>query len=200
MIWRKAERARSLLAADIRVIGAPMYNFSVPANSRVDRSRLRGGEDVSATTKRACTAGCGKKLIIAPRVAALRGDTPMAAADHQGLILRSVVPVLGITTSHSSGPRAWRGGDTSQQGARRRAIGYREFGVIGERFDRRTRWLAVLKGYKEIIRLYAEVSEGSSRTRTVSPPEIPGVPWDDRLAEREHCRGVSTHRVRGMGV
>lgn len=89
-----------LFAADIIVVGAPMYNFSVP-------SQLKGWID------RICVAGRtfkygpngpegllpkGKKLFIAStRGGIYTGDSPVAAFDHQERYLQGVFAFLGLT-------------------------------------------------------------------------------------------------------
>ena len=88
-----------LFAADIIVIGAPMYNFSVP-------SQLKGWID------RVCVAGrtfqygangpeglvTGKKVFIAStRGGVYTGSSPAAVLDHQESYLRGVLAFIGIT-------------------------------------------------------------------------------------------------------
>lgn len=89
-----------LFAADIIVIGAPMYNFSVP-------SQLKGWID------RVCVAGrtfqygpngpqgllpVGKKVFIAStRGSVYTGDSPAAALEHHESYLRGVLGFIGLT-------------------------------------------------------------------------------------------------------
>jgi FMN-dependent NADH-azoreductase len=89
-----------LFAADIIVIGAPMYNFSVP-------SQLKGWID------RVCVAGRtfqygpngpqgllpeGKKVVIAStRGGVYTGDSPAAALEHHESYLRGVLGFVGLT-------------------------------------------------------------------------------------------------------
>ena len=89
-----------LFAADIIVIGAPMYNFSVP-------SQLKGWID------RVCVAGRtfrygpngpegllpkGKKVFIAStRGSVYSGSSPVAALDHQESYLKGVLAFIGLT-------------------------------------------------------------------------------------------------------
>jgi FMN-dependent NADH-azoreductase len=89
-----------LFAADIIVIGAPMYNFSIP-------SQLKGWID------RVCVAGRtfrygpngpegllpkGKKVFIAStRGSVYSGSSPVAALDHQESYLKGVLAFIGLT-------------------------------------------------------------------------------------------------------
>jgi FMN-dependent NADH-azoreductase len=89
-----------LFAADIIVIGAPMYNFSVP-------SQLKGWID------RVCVAGRtfqygpngpqgllpeSKKVVIAStRGGVYTGDSPAAALEHHESYLRGVLGFIGLT-------------------------------------------------------------------------------------------------------
>jgi FMN-dependent NADH-azoreductase len=88
-----------LFASDIIVIGAPMYNFSIP-------SQLKGWID------RVCVAGrtfrygpngpeglvTGKKaFIVSTRGGVYTGNSPAAAFEHQESYLRGVLGFIGIT-------------------------------------------------------------------------------------------------------
>jgi len=88
-----------LFAADIIVIGAPMYNFSIP-------SQLKGWIDrvaVAGRTFRYDQNGVeglvkGKKLFIASsRGGRYTGDSPMAVFDHHETYLKSMLGFIGIT-------------------------------------------------------------------------------------------------------
>jgi len=87
-----------LLAADLIVIGAPMYNFSIP-------SQLKGWIDrvcVPGRTFRYGDNGVegllkGKKLLIASaRGGIYSGDAPFAVLDHQETYLRGMLGFLGL--------------------------------------------------------------------------------------------------------
>lgn len=88
-----------LFAADIIVIGAPMYNFTIP-------TQLKGWVD------RVCVAGrtfkygangpeglvLGKKVFVASaRGGIYTGDSPAAAMEHQESYLKGVLAFIGIT-------------------------------------------------------------------------------------------------------
>ncbi len=88
-----------LFAAEIIVIGAPMYNFSVP-------SQLKGWIDqvcIAGRTFRYDANGVegllkGKKLFIASsRGGFYTGDSPMAFLDHHEAYLTGVLGFIGLT-------------------------------------------------------------------------------------------------------
>lgn len=88
-----------LLAADVIVIGAPLYNFSIP-------SQLKSWLDALAVPGKTFSYGAngpegllGSKRVI---VASARGGvyaagTPMASLDHQEAYLKSFFGFLGVT-------------------------------------------------------------------------------------------------------
>ena len=86
-------------AADIIVIGAPMYNFSIPSQLKgwIDRVVVAGrtfkydANGVEGMVK-------GKKLFIASsRGGFYTGDSPTAFLDHQETYLKGVLGFIGIT-------------------------------------------------------------------------------------------------------
>jgi FMN-dependent NADH-azoreductase len=88
-----------LFAANIIVIGAPMYNFSVP-------SQLKGWIDRICVAGRTFQYGAngpeglviGKKVFIAStRGGVYTGDSPAAGLDHQESYLRGVLAFIGLT-------------------------------------------------------------------------------------------------------
>ncbi|WP_244594593.1 FMN-dependent NADH-azoreductase [Methylosinus sporium] len=89
-----------LFAADIIVIGAPMYNFSVP-------SQLKGWIDRVCVAGRTFQYGAdgpqgllpeGKKVLIAStRGGVYTGDSPAAALEHHESYLRGVLGFIGLT-------------------------------------------------------------------------------------------------------
>jgi FMN-dependent NADH-azoreductase len=87
-----------LFAADIIVIGAPMYNFSIPTQLKgwIDRVCVRG------RTFRYGANGpvglvTGKKVFIAStRGSVYTGDSPAAGLDHQESYLRGVLGFIGL--------------------------------------------------------------------------------------------------------
>jgi FMN-dependent NADH-azoreductase len=87
------------LAADVVVIGAPMYNFTIPSQLKAWIDRLA----VNGRTFRYTAAGPeglagGKKVIIVSSRGGFYGpDTPLAAIDHQEPYLRAFFQFLGVT-------------------------------------------------------------------------------------------------------
>ncbi|MGJ5135183.1 FMN-dependent NADH-azoreductase [Bradyrhizobium oligotrophicum] len=87
------------LTADIVVIGAPMYNFSIPSQLKawVDRIAVRGKTFSYGPNGPQGLAG-GKRIIVAvSRGGHYGADTPMAAFEHLETYLRSVFSFIGVT-------------------------------------------------------------------------------------------------------
>jgi FMN-dependent NADH-azoreductase len=87
------------LAADVVVIGAPMYNFSVPSQLKawIDRLAVAGKTFRYGPNGPEGLAG-GKKVIIASSRGGMYGeDSPAAGLDHQEKYLRSIFNFFGIT-------------------------------------------------------------------------------------------------------
>ena len=87
------------LAADIVVIGAPMYNFAVPTQLKawIDRLAVAGKTFTYDATGARGLAG-GKKVIVASSRGGFYGaDSGRAALDHQESYLREVFQFFGIT-------------------------------------------------------------------------------------------------------
>ncbi|BAM89233.1 FMN-dependent NADH-azoreductase 2 [Bradyrhizobium oligotrophicum S58] len=87
------------LAADIVVIGAPMYNFSIPSQLKawIDRIAVRGKTFSYGPNGPQGLAG-GKRVIIAvSRGGHYGADTPMATFEHLETYLRSVFSFIGVT-------------------------------------------------------------------------------------------------------
>ncbi|HZR86248.1 MAG TPA: NAD(P)H-dependent oxidoreductase [Bradyrhizobium sp.] len=87
------------LAADIVVLGAPMYNFTIPSQLKawIDRIAVRG--QTFSYGAQGPQGLCGNKRVI---VAISRGGfygagTPMAALEHLETYLRSVFGFIGVT-------------------------------------------------------------------------------------------------------
>jgi FMN-dependent NADH-azoreductase len=90
---------REFLGADIVVIGAPMYNFSIPSQLKawIDRIAIKG--KTFAYTEYGPKGLAGDKTVI---IASARGGfygeaTPVAAWDHQESYLKAVFGFLGVT-------------------------------------------------------------------------------------------------------
>jgi FMN-dependent NADH-azoreductase len=99
---RAAEALDEFLAADVVVIGAPMYNFAVPTQLKAWLDRLC----VSGKTFRYTEAGPrglagGRRVVIvSTRGGVYAPDSPGAAFDHQETYLRNVFAFLGVTDVH----------------------------------------------------------------------------------------------------
>jgi FMN-dependent NADH-azoreductase len=87
------------LASDIVVIGAPMYNFTIPTQLKawIDRLAVAGKTFKYGPKGPEGLAG-GKKVIVASsRGGQYAAQTPMALLDHQETYLRGVLQFFGIT-------------------------------------------------------------------------------------------------------
>jgi FMN-dependent NADH-azoreductase len=87
------------LAADIVVIGAPTYNFSVSSQLKawIDRLAVAGKTFRYAANGPKGLAG-GKRVIVASSRGGFYGpETPTAFLDHQESYLRGIFGLLGIT-------------------------------------------------------------------------------------------------------
>lgn len=101
----EAEQAESnkvldeFLAADVVVIGAPMYNFSVPTQLKtwIDRVLVAGRTfRYSATGPEGLAAG--KHVVVALSRGGFYGaGSPAAAAEHVETYLRAVFHLMGVT-------------------------------------------------------------------------------------------------------
>ena len=87
------------LAADVVVVGAPMYNFSVPTQlkSWIDRV-AQAGRTFTYTEKGPKGLAGGKTVIIASTRGGVYSTNPaMAGLDHQESYLKTVFGFLGVT-------------------------------------------------------------------------------------------------------
>lgn len=86
------------LSADVVVIGAPMYNFSVSSQLKawIDRVAVKG-KTFNYTEKGPEGLAGGKKVIIASSRGGIYSTGPGAAIDHQEPYLRAVFGFFGIT-------------------------------------------------------------------------------------------------------
>ena len=86
------------LAADIVVIGAPMYNFSIPSQLKAWIDRLAvAGKTFRYTDKGPEGLAGGKRVIVASsRGGFYSGESQIAFLDHQENYLRSVFGFFGI--------------------------------------------------------------------------------------------------------
>jgi FMN-dependent NADH-azoreductase len=86
------------LAADVIVIGAPMYNFSIPSQLKawIDRIAVAGKTFSYSETGPKGLAG-GKRVIIASSRGGVYSTGPAVGFDFQEPYLRAVFGFLGIT-------------------------------------------------------------------------------------------------------
>jgi FMN-dependent NADH-azoreductase len=87
------------LAADVVVVGAPMYNFTIPSQLKawIDRLAVAGKTFSYGADGPKGLAG-GKRVIVASSRGGVYGaQTPSAFLDHQETYLRSVFGFFGIT-------------------------------------------------------------------------------------------------------
>ena len=90
---------QEFLDADVVVIGAPMYNFSIPSQLKawIDRIAVKGKTFAYSEYGPKGLAG-GKTVIVASARGGFYGaSSPVAAWDHQEAYLRTVFGFLGVT-------------------------------------------------------------------------------------------------------
>jgi FMN-dependent NADH-azoreductase len=89
----------AFLAADIVVVGAPMYNFGVPSQLKAWIDRLAvAGKTFRYSEKGAEGLAGGKQVIIASSRGGFYGpQTPIAFLDHQENYLRGIFGFFGIS-------------------------------------------------------------------------------------------------------
>lgn len=87
------------LAADVIVLGAPMYNFSIPSQLKawLDRVLVRGRTFKYTENGPVGLAG-GKKVVIVSSRGGMYGEgSPARLMDHQESYLKTVLSFMGIT-------------------------------------------------------------------------------------------------------
>jgi FMN-dependent NADH-azoreductase len=89
---------QEFIDADVVVIGAPMYNFSVPSQLKawIDRVAVKGRTFAYGASGPAGLAG-GKKIVVISSRGGVYSEGPAASFDHQETYLRSVFAFLGVT-------------------------------------------------------------------------------------------------------
>jgi FMN-dependent NADH-azoreductase len=87
------------LAADIIVLGAPMYNFSIPSQLKawIDCLAAPGKTFAYTATGVKGLAGAKKLIIASSRGGVYSASSPLAFMDHQESFLTSYFGFLGIT-------------------------------------------------------------------------------------------------------
>ena len=93
------ELVDEFLAAEVVVIGAPMYNFSVPTQLKAWIDRIcQAGRTFRYTETGPVGLAAGKKVIVASARGGRYAETPKEVAlDHQEAYLRAVMGFVGIT-------------------------------------------------------------------------------------------------------
>jgi FMN-dependent NADH-azoreductase len=92
------ELLSEFLAADVVVIGAPMFNFSIPSQLKAWIDRIvQAGRTFSYSDKGPVgLAGAKKAIIVSSRGGVYAGMPHEAAMDHQEAYLRTVLNFVGI--------------------------------------------------------------------------------------------------------
>jgi FMN-dependent NADH-azoreductase len=93
------ELLSEFLAAHVVVIGAPMFNFSIPSQLKawIDRV-VQAGRTFSYSEKGPVGLAGGKKVIIVSSRGGMYAGTPYEAAlDHQEAYLRAVLNFIGVS-------------------------------------------------------------------------------------------------------
>jgi FMN-dependent NADH-azoreductase len=87
------------LAADIIVLGAPMYNFSIPSQLKawIDCLAAPGKTFSYSATGVKGLAGAKKMIIASSRGGVYSASSPMAFMEHQESFLKSFFGFIGIT-------------------------------------------------------------------------------------------------------
>jgi FMN-dependent NADH-azoreductase len=87
------------LAADVVVVGAPMYNFSIPSQLKAWIDRIaQAGRTFTYTDKGPVGLAGGKTVIVvSTRGGAYSGNPALAFLDHQESYLKAVFGFIGIT-------------------------------------------------------------------------------------------------------
>jgi FMN-dependent NADH-azoreductase len=93
------ELLSEFLAADVVVIGAPMYNFSIPSQLKAWIDRIvQAGRTFSYSAQGPVGLAGGKKVIIVSSRGGMYAGTPYETAlDHQEAYLRAVFNFIGVT-------------------------------------------------------------------------------------------------------
>ena len=90
---------RQFLDADVVVVGAPMYNFSIPSPLKAWIDRIaQAGHTFKYTDKGPVGLAGGKTVVVASGRGGVYSTNPLAAAlDHQEAYLKAVFGFFGIT-------------------------------------------------------------------------------------------------------
>jgi FMN-dependent NADH-azoreductase len=96
-VQRNAEILDEFLAADVVVIGAPMYNFGIPSQLKawIDRIMI-AGKTFRYTEKGPEGLAGGRQVIVASSRGGIYSEGPAAAVDFQETYLRHVFGFIGV--------------------------------------------------------------------------------------------------------
>lgn len=88
-----------VLAADVIVVGAPMYNFGIPSQLKtwLDALAVAGVTFRFSATGAEGLLGSKRLVIVSSQGGFYRSGTPMAGFEHQESHLRSLFAFLGVT-------------------------------------------------------------------------------------------------------
>jgi len=91
--------ADEFLAADVIVIGAPMYNFTIPSTLKawIDRLAVAGTTFRYGENGAEGLAGGRKLIVVSARGGFYGSETGRASLDHQETYLRGFFGFLGVT-------------------------------------------------------------------------------------------------------
>ncbi|MEE3622449.1 NAD(P)H-dependent oxidoreductase [Nitrospirillum sp. BR 11752] len=94
---RSADLVHELLTSDIIVIGAPMYNFSIPTQLKawIDRV-VQPGRTFKYTATGPVGLGGGRRVIVVSTRGGFYENTALAAMDFQESYLKAVFGFMGI--------------------------------------------------------------------------------------------------------
>lgn len=114
------------LAADVVVVGAPMYNFSVPSQLKAWIDRIaQAGRTFRYTEKGPEGLAGGKTVIIVSTRGGMYAGTPGEVMDHQESYLKTVFGFFGVTDIRFVRAEGVAMGDE----ARARAVAAAEAGI-----------------------------------------------------------------------
>jgi FMN-dependent NADH-azoreductase len=127
---RNAEVLEEFLAADVVVIGAPMYNFTIPSQLKawVDRILVAGKTFRYGANGPEGLAG-GKRVIIASARGGIYSEGAATAADFQENYLRHVFGFIGTTDMEFVRAEGLNLGAEQREASLRRAYELIETGV-----------------------------------------------------------------------
>jgi FMN-dependent NADH-azoreductase len=124
-VARSRQLIDELFAADVVVIGAPMYNFSIPSTLKawIDHVAIAGQTFRYNEQGRPEGLVTGKRVMIIASRGGIYSEGPMVAFNHQDPYLRAVLGLLGMTDLTVVGVEAQKMGADHSAGGRAAAVG-----------------------------------------------------------------------------